>query len=470
MIEKLTYLLLLLLIFLCYQCTENSFEGLPPLNVLPESSYYANENGIFDRYHRQILLRGVNAESHAKWDDFHLPAIEEHDFKHMADLGMNAVRYLIMWAGLEPEKGQYDFNYIDATEEIVEWATDHQLLVFLDMHQDLYGEGFSGPSDGAPEWSCDSYYYDTYEPTGGSWFTNYFTPQIKACFDHFWTDLETQDHFIGGLELLTERFKDNPHVIGFDLFNEPSCGNFGPEECDAKLSSFYKRCADAIHAIDPYMLIMFSSNQLTFGSLEKTNIVADFNNGVYAPHYYNTFVEGFKTYNNDPDLIELYINTRAEEAQRMGVPLLLGEWGGHSSTENFVQFVDDSMDIYDKYIASQTIWEYTYSNGWYGIVDGEGNDKPHVEPLARPFPKAVPGTINFFSFENETKHFELSFDYDYRIKQPAVIAVPKHHYPNGFVIEGCDYPDCHWEYKESTGEVHLYPRDFRTYLIHIDAQ
>ena len=63
--------------------------------------------------------------------------------------GMNAVRFLVLWAGVEPSYGQYDDAYIEGIAQRIEWARDANLLVVLDMHQDVYGEGFS--NGGGPE-------------------------------------------------------------------------------------------------------------------------------------------------------------------------------------------------------------------------------------------------------------------------------------------------------------------------------
>ena len=58
------------------------------------------------------------------------------------DWGMNAVRLLTTWAAVEPEQGVYDEAYLDALAERLDWAKDAGLHVVLDMHQDVYGEGF----------------------------------------------------------------------------------------------------------------------------------------------------------------------------------------------------------------------------------------------------------------------------------------------------------------------------------------
>src|SRR6185503_4615431 len=108
------------------------------------------------------------------------------------DWGMNSIRFLIIWAAIEPEKGVYDASYLDAVAERMDWARDAGLSVVLDMHQDLYGEGFQG--DGAPRWTCDEAHYAAYTPTE-NWTLNYLDPEMIACFDQFWASSELRDHF-----------------------------------------------------------------------------------------------------------------------------------------------------------------------------------------------------------------------------------------------------------------------------------
>src|SRR5262249_53067895 len=119
-----------------------------------------------DAQGRAVILRGANVSGKNKnppFFDFHGPAA----FARMrADWGMNAVRFLVEWAAIEPEEGQYDDAYLDAVAQRIEWAQAADLYVVVDMHQDVYGQGFaSGGGDGAPLWTCDASNYASFTPT-----------------------------------------------------------------------------------------------------------------------------------------------------------------------------------------------------------------------------------------------------------------------------------------------------------------
>lgn len=118
---------------------------------------------------RRAILRGANlagAHKVAPYFGFHQPsdyvALREH-------WGMTSIRFLISWAGIEPEKGKYDESYLDGVALRVGWARDAGLTVVLDMHQDVYGEGFAtGGGDGAPRWTCDEARYEAFTPVPSS--------------------------------------------------------------------------------------------------------------------------------------------------------------------------------------------------------------------------------------------------------------------------------------------------------------
>ena len=81
---------------------------------------------------------------------------------------------------------------MDALAQRVEWARDAGLLVVLDMHQDIYGEGFGG--DGAPLWTCDAAHYAAFKPAD-QWFFDYLSPEVIACVDGFYASSDLRAHY-----------------------------------------------------------------------------------------------------------------------------------------------------------------------------------------------------------------------------------------------------------------------------------
>ena len=110
----------------------------------PPATFSVARGFIRDPQGRAVILRGANVSGRHKeppYFDFH----GADDFARMRrDWGMNSVRFLVSWAALEPVRDAYDDAYLDEVARRVKLATDAGLLVFADLHQDLYGVGFLG--------------------------------------------------------------------------------------------------------------------------------------------------------------------------------------------------------------------------------------------------------------------------------------------------------------------------------------
>ena len=106
-------------------------------------------NRFVDAEGRQVLLHGMNVVSKSKAENY-LSWHRADDFAKMRAWGMNCVRLGIIWDAIEPDPGRYDDAYLDGVSQRIEWAANHGLYVFLDMHQDLFSALYS---DGAPEWA-----------------------------------------------------------------------------------------------------------------------------------------------------------------------------------------------------------------------------------------------------------------------------------------------------------------------------
>ena len=198
---------------------------------------------------RAAVLRGVNlANAHkgAPYFGFHQAA----DFARVRqEWGMNSVRLLILWAAIEPQQGAYDEGYLDEVGRRLDWAEEAGLSVVLDMHQDLYGEGFGG--DGAPRWTCDQAHYDAYEPIS-PWFLNYLNEHVIACIDGLWHDEALQGHYVEAWRRVAERFADHPAVVGFDVMNEPYWGSTTMSIFeDEVLKPFYVKVVGAVRGEAP---------------------------------------------------------------------------------------------------------------------------------------------------------------------------------------------------------------------------
>jgi hypothetical protein len=132
---------------------------------------------LVDAEGRTLLLRGVNLGGSSKVPTrpdgrthlrgaldcsapisfvgrpFSLDAADEH-FTRLRALGATLLRWLITWESVEHAgPGVYDEDFLDALAALVERAARHDLLVWIDPHQDVWSRWTGG--DGAPAWTLE---------------------------------------------------------------------------------------------------------------------------------------------------------------------------------------------------------------------------------------------------------------------------------------------------------------------------
>ncbi|MFT3838127.1 MAG: cellulase family glycosylhydrolase [Myxococcaceae bacterium] len=399
---------------------------------------WAVDGGVIrDPQGRVVVMRGANVSGHHKFPpffDFHHAA----DFEHMrVQWGMNAVRYLTTWAAVEPQSGQIDHAYLDQLASRVGEATDAGLLVFVDMHQDLYGLGFPG-GDGAPDWTCDAGNYAAYTPQD-PWFLGYLTPQVAGCVDGFWGSRELQQHFADAWAAVALRLKDDQGVIGFDPLNEPYWGSaqldlFEPR----KLAPFYAKVIGEVRAQCPQWLVFAepaSSRNLGFAShLPPLGV----DGVVYAPHSYDGDAEQGKPFTPAHEQA-VYDNLAAlkAEADTLGAALVIGEYGGQIQLDGIRDYMATERHAMDQQLAGATYWDDSLGGG-YALLDDDGGERPVLlDEVAVPAPDRIAGTPVSFGFESDGGTFSLRYRPDRSLSAPTIIAVPERTWPGGFDV-GCD--------------------------------
>ena len=198
---------------------------------------------ITDAHGRVVVLHGTNVVY--KGPPYYPPAggFSGNDAAFLRSIGFNAVRVGVIWKAIEPEPGVYDDGYLEQIEKTVATLASYGIVSLLDSHQDLYNEEFEG--EGFPDWSVQD---EGLESTHEGFPDNYFVDvALWRAFENLWANspgpdgVGLQDHYAAAWAHVVQRFAGNPHVLGYEIMNEPfpgaewtTCANPEGARCSMK--------------------------------------------------------------------------------------------------------------------------------------------------------------------------------------------------------------------------------------------
>lgn len=424
----------------------NNPQLLLPLHAEPD---IVNGGAVVDEQNREVLLRGVNVNSHAEyWESSEYPTtfpFPETDAELIATFGWNTVRLLLSWSLVEPSPGVYDESYLDEIEATVEMLAKNGIYTIIDLHQDAWNATLaardnemcpenSEPAlgwDGAPAWAT----LDEGQPRCTIAEIREVSPAVRTAWLAFWLDSPGQDglgirtRYAQMLGHIAERFSSYASVAGYDVMNEPNV--FTTEE-KAGLSALYEDALREIRAGEkrgngfPH-LVFFEPSVLwsRTGQGPPDDFFHD-TNVVYSPHIYTGGFDG------GPITREAFQLAVDEAALFDGAPVLSGEWGSDPkrAEPGGDSYFLDHLGYQDEFHFGSTLWTWRESCGdphkaadyragripevWGEFeVDCTTNNVvgPRVDlsrQLTRPALRAAPGRIENVEYDPVAGSFRAS--------------------------------------------------------------
>ena len=392
--------------------------GPPPLPLpAPGPGFHTAGPSLQDALGRTLVLHGANVAQSTKYAPDRLPWHAPADFAALAATGLDSVRFLIHWAAIMPTEGALDEAWLDALGDRLDWAAAAGLLVILDMHQDLFGEGFG--DNGAPAWACDAAHYAAYVPRT-PWYVNYLSPHIAACFDHFYKDDATFGRFVDAWVAVAARYGDHPAVVGFDLLNEPHWGTadlmaFVPEVWQPR----QEQLAAALRAVAPDRVVFFGTPPLLAIGLAQPFEPTPSPRIAFAPHYYHSAVHDGAPYTPEMDTETWYAldAMRASAANLAGnpdgVPVWVGELGGPALAPTMPAYTAALVTF-----LAERAWGFAWysddKGGDFSLRDADGTFRaPVLAPLTHPYARRVPGPLRASALDLAAGRFEATFAWSY---------------------------------------------------------
>ena len=343
---------------------------------------------VVDDQGRTVVLRGFNVDAllDPRNSEVGTPApLDDVDASLMREAGFDVVRLPIAWSLLEPVRHHFDSAYLDRIQNAVALLERHRLRVVLDMHVGIAW----GVRSQVPAWASIPLVPDIQWPLGSPWKYS-LSPQSAAASAYFWTSQDWQRDFGDAWRAVAERFRNDPWVAGYDLFNEPHPLPIPPGVFESRyMWPFYSRLITEIGAVDPRHLFIVESTLFTDSGTLVVPLVAP--NVVYSPHFYFGSLVRIPFQPSSPGALATRLRQRAFEASRVPAPLWIGEMGIDQRVGEAVSYTASILSILDSLGAGWTWWQWRQDGGW-GVrsADGRRLDTTSLARLARPYLEAAP--------------------------------------------------------------------------------
>jgi endoglycosylceramidase len=373
--------------------------GCQPDAPLPRAR--ADGPRLVDHLGRELFLHGVNARIEGLFDVTFddgrtavqpIPAFSSDDLRFLRDeVGINALRVPINWSGLEPEPDQpsLDAAYLSALDTVLESCAALEVWCLIDLHQDAYSKEIG--EDGAPLWAIEPPPETLLSGPLDDLVARRTSTQVLRAFDSFFNNARgLQDSYFIMLQRLAERVREQPYVLGIEVFNEP-VGDSVP------ILGFAQRAVEAIHDVDPDRLVLWEPTALrNLTDSADTDGGLKIDNDGYAPHLYPEVFSGRADLweSEDPARLILSNDNARAEADVHDAPLVVTEYGNDPTVPFGLRWLERMQHEMDRVRAHRFYWVYEeISQDRWGLYDEGRALRPEVvDVLARATP-TVTGTI-----------------------------------------------------------------------------
>lgn len=411
---------------------------LPPDVGARDASVDAEVPSVEDAWLRDeqggvVILRGTNVSGDSKDPPDFLPNdfASSADFARLRDeLGMNAVRFLIFWEAVEPERGAYDEAYLAEVRRRIEAAGEAGLFVIVDMHQDVYGRGFG--FSGAPYWSCDEVLYASFQRPS-EWYLGYAEPEVQTCFDRLYGDAEMRGAFAAAWRRVAAALRGASGLFAYEVLNEPHWGSasFGVFE-RVTLPAFYAECIDAIRTEDPDAMVLVEPAPIANVGVRTSLAPPDRPRLAFAPHVYPPALELGTGWTGSRGDLDAWMDGLRGDARRMGLPLVVTEVGARAGVPGAIDYLTEVFDAFDAAALGAVQWDA--GRGSYGIFDAEGALSEIGQALARPHPARVAGVPRSFGWDRERGELTLRWVEDGSADGDTLVTAPSLAFPQGVEV------------------------------------
>ncbi len=285
------------------------------------------------------------------------------------------------------------------------------------------------------------------------------------------------DRFADMWKYVAEKLGDHPALFGFDMFNEPFLGSDGGKVfrqlikglvkttlTDKRINRF-KLIKDAVKLDIPAVLEQYNGEVLHDVALGAAELVEKFDrerytpflnktagairsvtdNGImfidncyysnlsipckagpieydgkaeekmcFSPHGYDFMVDTPLYKHASSSRTDAIFGEHENSQKRLGIPVLVGEWGGYSEGTEWYPHVHHLLKFFDDRKWSNTYWAFHE-----GLI-GDGI----MKELNRPYPRAVTGEIKAYCHNRKENTFTLAYEQTKEFDAKTIVYLP----------------------------------------------
>jgi endoglycosylceramidase len=380
----------------------------------------------------------------------------EADADWLARYGFNGVRLGTLWAGITPDRaGVGDPTYRDRWQRVMDLLADRDIWMQLDAHQDQWHETYGG--EGVPDWAVRRPApYALLPPVPAPFPLGYWTPEVSTVFDEFWADRHgLRDGWAAAWRVAAGWWRDQPHLMGYDLINEPWSGLEWPSclvsgcrpTYTTELQPAMEQATAAIREVDRDNVVWWEPQQFAGGQLVETWYTSPGDDQLgFSWHSYcqDVFLESQGIPLGDVENCWRFARNRAEHAldqsERMDAVPLMSEWG---ATDD-LRAIEIDAAVADEHLMGWLHWAYkrwddpTTADDAQGMFADDADltsvKEGKLRTLVRTYARATAGTPLAMSFDAATGAFEYRYRPDPAVTAPTEVFVSPLHYPDGYDV------------------------------------
>ncbi len=444
---------LVLLSSIVIGCDDDEWRYAGPPPSSPHDRLSTRGRWIVDRQGRIVILRGVNYNGIESML-FTAQPPELDDFKKIKRWGFNVIRFPISWEFVEPQRDQYDEDYLrNWVEPVLNFAAQEGIGVILTMHQWNWSTCFVPPGgsvvtppgrgNGVPWWALPPTIQANCPYTGSN-----AAARMMSAERGFWLDSTLLEKYMEMWETLARRYGEHPAILAYDLFNEPPPDSMASAYFDQQvLEPFYQQLIPRLRAVSPTALIVYEPN-ISWDLFGNQFTPMPFEGLLFSPHIYTGGTAGGLTgYSGNPAPLQADVEKAFSEAQAQGVPLYIGEFG-IGINENYQQWIRDEFRFQEQYMVSATWWSMRqHNNATFGLTefDTRAEKSGLLDFVSRPYPAATAGELLSFSYDEDTKAFTMTFSNSQYASGDTLVSIPDYQYQGSINVESSD-PDGRWSH------------------------